>query len=201
MELSESFTKLVERIRAGDDGAATEVFRRFAGRLIGLARAELDTRIRRQEDPEDVVQSVYRSFFTRYRAGQFDFANWDELWSLLTVITVRKCMNRAEYYLAKCRNVGVEVAPQPTSDGTDVLDRVIDREPTPLEAVILADTMEQMMRGLEPDDRAIIELSLQGFSVPEIGARLGFAERTVRRVRERIKKRLQRMQTDDTHAP
>jgi len=201
MELSESFTKLVERIRVGDDGAATEVFRRFAGRLIGLARAELDTRIRRKEDPEDVVQSVYRSFFTRYRAGQFDFANWDELWSLLTVITVRKCMNRAEYYLAKCRDVGVEVAPQPTSDGTDVLDRVIDREPTPLEAVILADTMEQMMRGLEPDDRAIIELGLQGYSAPEIGARLGFAERTVRRVRERIKKRLQRMQTDDTHAP
>ena len=55
-----------------------------------------------------------------------------------------------------------------------------------------------MMRGLEPDDRSIIELSLQGYTAPEIGDRLGRAERTVRRVREHVKKRLQRMQAEET---
>jgi RNA polymerase sigma-70 factor (ECF subfamily) len=196
MEQHDSFIEVAELLRAGDQGAATEVFRRFAGRLIALARTELDTRLRRKEDPEDVVQSVYRSFFTRYHAGQFDFATWDALWSLLTVITVRKCMGRAEHYHAQRRSVAGEVDAESTSDAADGLAPAIDREPTPLEAAVLAETVEHMMRGLESDDRAIVELSLQGYTAPEIGARLGFAERTVRRVRERIKKRLQRMQAD-----
>jgi RNA polymerase sigma-70 factor (ECF subfamily) len=200
MEQQDSFTQLAERLRAGDDGAATEVFRRFAGRLIGLARTELDIRLRRKLDPEDVVQSVYRSFFTRYHAGQFDVANWDSLWSLLTRITVRKCLNRAEYYLARCRNAAAEVD-APWDDGAaSGLSEAIDREPTPLEAAVLAETVEQMMRGLEADDRSIIELSLQGYTAPQISAQLGRAERTVRRVREHIKKRLQRMQADEIPA-
>jgi RNA polymerase sigma-70 factor (ECF subfamily) len=197
----DSFVELAARLRAGDQGAATAVFRRFAGRLIALARAELDARLRRKLDPEDVVQSVYRSFFTRYQAGQFDFATWDELWSLLTVITVRKCLGRAEYYLTKCRNVAGEADAAAWGDAAAGLSEAIDREPTPLEAAVLAETVEQMMRGLEPNDRAIIELSLQGYTAAEISARVGHAERTVGRVRERIKKRLQRMQVVEAPGP
>ena len=201
MEPLDSFAELADRLRAGDQGAATEVFRRFAGRLIALAHAELDARLRCKLDPEDVVQSVYRSFFTRYRAGQFDFATWDALWSLLTVVTVRKCLNRAEYYLAKCRNVTSEVGAAAWDDAAAGLSEAIDREPTPLEAAVLAETVEQMMRGLEPDDRIIVELSLQGYTAAEISTRVGRAERTVGRVRERIKKRLQRMQEVEAPGP
>jgi DNA-directed RNA polymerase specialized sigma24 family protein len=49
-----------------DEQAARENFDRFARRLIGLARTRLDRRIRQKIDPEDVVQSVFRSFFTRH---------------------------------------------------------------------------------------------------------------------------------------
>jgi RNA polymerase sigma-70 factor, ECF subfamily len=201
MDQHDSFAELAVRLRAGDQGAATEVFRRFAGRLVSLAHTELDARLRRKEDPEDVVQSVYRSFFSRYHAGQFEFATWDALWSLLTVITVRKCLDRTDYYLAKCRTVAGEAAASARGDEASGLCEAVDREPTPLEAAVLTETIDRMMRGLEADDRTIIELSLQGYSVPEIGGRLGLAERTVRRVRERIKKRLQRMQDEETHGP
>ena len=74
----------------GDQGAAAEVFRRFAGRLIAWRGTKLDARICRKVDPEDIVQSVYRSFFSRHQAGRFDLATWDSLWSLLTVITVQE---------------------------------------------------------------------------------------------------------------
>jgi RNA polymerase sigma-70 factor, ECF subfamily len=197
----DSFAELDQRLREGDQGAATEVFRRFAGRLIAVARTELYARLRRKEDPEDVVQSVYRSFFARHRAGQFDLVSWRSLWGLLTVITVRKCLGRVRHYLAQRRNLAGESGVAYWVDATDDLESLaIDREPTPLEAAILVDTVEQMMRGLEPDDRAIIELSLQGYTVREIGERLGRSERTVRRVRERIEKRLHRMQADETCA-
>lgn len=201
MDPRDSFAELEVLLRAGDQGAATAVFRRFAGRLIALARTQLDARIRRKEDPEDVVQSVYRSFFTRQRDGQYDLANWDSLWSLLTVITVRKCRSRASYYLTGGRNVGVEVDTVPWSRAGDGSDEMIDREPTGIEVLILTETVERMMRGLESDDRAIIALSLQGYATPEISAQLGRAERTVRRVREHVKKRLQRMQVEEIPAP
>jgi RNA polymerase sigma-70 factor (ECF subfamily) len=201
MQPHDSFAELAARLRAGDQGAATQVFCRFAARLIALARTELDTRIRRKMDPEDIVQSVYRSFFTRHQAGQYDLANWDSLWSLLTLITVRKCRGRTEYYRAQCRSVAAEVDVATQGDLGEGWSEAIDREPTPLEAVVLAETVEEMMRGFESDDRAIIELSLQGYAAPEISARLGRAERTVRRVREHVKKRLQRMQGDEIATP
>jgi RNA polymerase sigma-70 factor (ECF subfamily) len=199
MEPDESFIQLEERLRNGDQGAATEVFRRFANRLIALAGKELDSRIQRKEDPEDVVQSVYRSFFTRHRNGQFDLANWDSLWSLLTVITVRKCRNRARHYGAERRKISGEIDVASWEDSAAGFGEAIDREPTPLEATILAETVEEMMRGLKPDERQIIELSLQEYTIREISARLGRAERTVQRVRDHIKKRLQRLQAVEPH--
>ena len=189
----DSFADLEGRLRIGDQGAATEVVRRFDGRLVALARAELDARLRRKEDPEDVVQSVYRSFFTRHRAGQFDLGNWGSLWGLLAVITVRKCLSRAEYYRAGRRDVAGEVNVASRREAASGFGEVIDREPTPMESAILAETIEGMMRGLGPDDRTIIELSLQGYSSTEIAARVGRCERTVRRARQHAEDRLHRM--------
>src|SRR5262245_63507372 len=100
---------LLERLRAGDEDAAAEVFNRFAHRLIALARKQLQQTIRSKEDPEDVVQSAYRSFFWRQREGQFHIDNWDDVWGILTVITVRKCGRRMSYFRAARRNVRREV--------------------------------------------------------------------------------------------
>src|SRR4051812_14113370 len=100
----ESFADLMARLRAGDQDAAARVYQHFARRLIGLARSRLDGLMRRKEDPEDVVQSVFRSFFARQAGGQFDLDDWNSLWSLLTVITLRKCGHRVEYFRAARRD-------------------------------------------------------------------------------------------------
>jgi hypothetical protein len=64
---------LVKRgIRSGDAGAAAPVFQRFAGRLIAPARSRLGDRLRAKVDPDDVVQSVYKSFFLRHANGELD---------------------------------------------------------------------------------------------------------------------------------
>jgi RNA polymerase sigma-70 factor, ECF subfamily len=195
----DSFALLEVKLRAGDQSAASAVFRRFADRLIALARSKLDARIRRKEDPEDVIQSVYGSFFRRYQAGTLDISTWDSLWSLLTVITVRKCLNRREYYLAQCRTLAGEIDAGSRQSAADGLNEAIDREPTPLEAAVFVETVEHLMHGLEDGDRTIVELSLQGFSPPIISAQLGLSERKVVRVRGRIKQRLRRMQADEIH--
>jgi RNA polymerase sigma-70 factor (ECF subfamily) len=49
-----------------------------------------------------------------------------------------------------------------------------------------------LLAGLDEDERGIVELSLQGHSTQEISDRLGHPERTVRRLRERVRQRLER---------
>ena len=75
------------------------------GDLIGLARVHLGGRLRRKVDPEDVVQSAYKSFLIRYGKADLSTEGWDGLWGLLTLITIRKCADRAHYHQADCRDL------------------------------------------------------------------------------------------------
>jgi RNA polymerase sigma-70 factor (ECF subfamily) len=74
--------------------------------------------------------------------------------------------------------------------------QVAGREPTPDEAVVLAETVEELLAGLSGDERAIVELSLQGYSAQEISQEVGRAERSVRRIREQVRKHLEQRQAE-----
>jgi RNA polymerase sigma-70 factor (ECF subfamily) len=197
MAADESFADLMARLKSGEDDAAREVFARFARRLVGLARSHLDARLARKVDPEDVVQSAYKSFFVRQRGGELEVGSWNGLWGLLTVITLRKCADKAAYFKAEKRDLTRE---EQTAGGDDEnrpapWQLVVDRDPKPEEAAVLAETVEALFPAApDPDERAVLELSLQGYGTPEIGEKLGRAERSVRRMRERIRARLERMQ-------
>jgi RNA polymerase sigma-70 factor (ECF subfamily) len=180
------------RLRARDDDAAREIFGRFSRQLIALARRQFGDALRHKVDPEDVVQSAYKSFFGRYGEGNLEVGTWDGLWGLLTVITVRKCSDRVAYHRAGRRDVEREAATAPGAEPGAALQEAFGREPTPLEAVVLSETVDQLLAGLDEDQRPILELSLQGYTTQEISERLGQPERTVRRLRERIRKRLER---------
>src|SRR4051794_6813774 len=80
MAASDSFTDVMARLRAGDEAAAREVFQRFVGKLIRLARRRFDATLRHKVDPEDVVQSAYKSFFVRYGEGKLTVQDWGNLW-------------------------------------------------------------------------------------------------------------------------
>jgi RNA polymerase sigma-70 factor (ECF subfamily) len=199
MAADDSFAELMGRLRSGEGEAAREVFVRFARRLIGLARQHLDARLAVKVDPEEVVQSAYKSFFLRHREGDLEVGNWDGLWGVLTLITLRKCADRAAYYRAEKRDVARETAAPRPDDSTPGMAEAfaLDREPLPDEAAVLAETVEALFRSVDdPDERAILELSLQGYTAAEISDRLGRAERSVRRLRERVRKRLERMQAE-----
>jgi RNA polymerase sigma-70 factor, ECF subfamily len=172
---------------------AGDAFDRFTRRLVGLARRQLGGLLRHKVDPEDVVQSVYKSFLLRYGAEMLAGEDEGGLWALLARITLRKCADRARYHRAECRDAAREAAgPDEGAAWPDVA----GREPTPDEAAALAETVERLFLGLDADERAILELSLQGHSTQEISERLGRAERSVRRVRERARALLERMRDE-----
>jgi RNA polymerase sigma-70 factor (ECF subfamily) len=184
------------RLRAGDEAAATRVFDRFAQRLIALARSRLDARLRQKVDPEDVLQSVYNSFFQRQARGQLDPKDWESLWSLLTVITVRKCSRWRDHFRTQGRDVAAEVPAGPAGE-SGVFWEAVAGEPGPEEAAILTETVEQVLHGLDERDRRLVVLCLQGHSQVEVSAELGCTERTVQRVLRRVRRRLQRLREAD----
>jgi RNA polymerase sigma-70 factor (ECF subfamily) len=196
MPADDEFSALMARLRCGEDAAAREVFERFAGRLIALTRRQFNQLLARKVDPEDVVQSAFKSFFVRHRAGTLEVGDGGGLWNLLTLITLRKCADRAAFFRADRRDAAREVTG--TAGGRpDPGPLALDREPRPEEAAILAETVEHLFQDLSAHERPILELSLQGYTAPEISVQLGRAERSVRRLRERIRKRLQRLQAAD----
>jgi RNA polymerase sigma factor (sigma-70 family) len=166
-------------------------FERFSRRLIGLARVHLHGQLQHKVDPEDVVQSAYKSLLVRYGDGALAAEGWEELWGLLSLITIRKCADRARYYQADCRDLkretGAVVSPHSTAAGLEAA----GREPTPDEAAALAETVADLLQQLNGDERKIVELSLQGFSAQEISEQTGRAERSVRRLREHVRKQLE----------
>src|SRR5262245_10647873 len=193
--MSDSFAKWLSELQAGDDAAARELFGRFTHQLITLALRHIDAGLRHKVDPEDVVQSAYKSFFVRYGTGKLNVVNWNSLWGLLTLITTRKCAERAAYHRAGRRDAAREVSP-PGGDEQAPWLEPFGREPTPLEAAVLTETVEQLLAGLDEEERPILELSLQGYTTREISERLGRAERTVRLLREGVRHRLERMQRE-----
>jgi RNA polymerase sigma-70 factor (ECF subfamily) len=189
---NDSFAEFLARLRAGDSAAPRELFRRFTRQLVALARSRFAPPIRHKVDPEDVVQSAYKSFFRRYGDGDLELGGWNSLWGLLTVITLRKCAERAAYHRAGRRDAAREAPGPPGGDEGAPWPEALSREPTPDEAALLSEAVEQLLAGLDKDEQPIVELSLLGCTTSEISRRLGCPERTVRRVRERVRRRLER---------
>lgn len=174
--------EFLERLREGDSLMARTVFRRYARRLIELAEAHLSARLRTKEGPEDVVQSVFRSFFMRIGTSDWHFADWNGLWELLAVLTVRKCADRATFYSAARRNRDRE-------DG-DASTEAITKDPSPDEVAELCDLLSALLDSFEPRGKSILELVMQGHTAGEVAEKMACSERTVYRTLERARARL-----------
>jgi RNA polymerase sigma-70 factor (ECF subfamily) len=197
----DSFVDVMARLQAGDPAAAEAVFTRFARRLVGLARERLDARLRGKVDPDDVLQSVYRTFFRRHAAGEFVLGGWDGLWALLTVLTVRKCGRWQRHFQTRGRDVRQEVELAPAGEEERLSPEHFNREPEPEEAAELADLIESMQRGLMPRDREIVALRLQDYNAAEIATQLGLPERTIHRVLDRVRERLRQLYDEPPQSP
>jgi RNA polymerase sigma-70 factor (ECF subfamily) len=175
------FSHLAQALQHGDQDAARLVFDRFADQLIRLAAAHLPPALRGKTDPESAVQSAFKSFFAHHAEGAYHLTDWDGLWGLLTVITIRKCGHRLDRFNARKRAVAREQSLAGPDDDSGAPELPAPA-PSPLEAVLLRETVEQLFARLKPRDHEVILLRLKGYEVREIAERLGQSERGVARV-------------------
>src|SRR5262249_18465874 len=87
-----------------------------------------------------------------------------------------KCAQRVAYHRAECRDPAREVSAPPGEEGAAWLEP-LGREPTPLEAVELSETVDRLLAGLDEDERPGLGLGLQGSTTRESSARPGRTHR------------------------
>ena len=191
MNAEPRLTELLPLLPAGDDQAARAVFDRYSERLVRLANQHLSRKLAGRVDGEDVVQSVFRTFFRRGTEGEFHIDSSAQLWQLLVTITILKARAKARHHTADKRDAGAERAVEvggafdPTS-----------REPGPGDAVELIDQIDVLLRDLPPLYGEMLGLRLQGRNITDVADELKVSRQTVHRAMNLLQERLTRMQSE-----
>src|SRR5687768_8087141 len=86
-EFHAAFIAFAERLRSGEDEAARELLDRYSAQLVALARRRLGARLALKVDADDVLQSVFRTFFRRLGVGHLVLRDWASLTGLLSLLT------------------------------------------------------------------------------------------------------------------
>lgn len=193
----ENSVDLLARWKDGDESAATELFDRYVNRLVGLARSRLSERMKRRVEPEDIVQSAYRSFFRKAGDDRYTLEKSGDLWKLMAAITVSKVRGQVEFHTAKKRHVYDEASIGANDSGYRVAPTAVTHDPTPDDAAQVVEELQNVLEKLDPLQRQILELALQNKSVDEISPLVERSERTVRRTLQQVREHLeQRLLTE-----
>lgn len=175
--------ELVAAYRAGSESAARELFDRYCEKLLQLARRRIGQRMASRLDPEDAVQSAFRTFFARVKTNQFSFRGESDLFKLLVRLTVNKTLRQIAHHRAAKRNPGKETGQGPDDEG--LLDQLVDTDPRPEVQVAVLEEFSRFVGQLPEFDRKVLELKFEGHTTAEIAEKLGSYERKIRRVFER----------------
>lgn len=181
---------LIERWRNGDAQAAVEIVHLYTKRLLALVRSRLSTKLAGRVDPEDVLQSAFRSFFRTGADSAARALPGDDLWQLLAAITIRKVYRQVERHIdAERRSVNRETCP----GGLDGIPfDAVASGPSPEDEVIVVDELRHVMEQMSPGHRRMVELTLQGHNTDQVAAMTRRSDRLVRLVLEQFREHLQK---------
>jgi RNA polymerase sigma factor (sigma-70 family) len=161
------FQELLERVRAGDDAATSELFHRYEGDVKRVVRAMMRVEwIRRGADPSDIYQSVMASFFIRAALGQYEISSPSQLLALLKRIAKNKVADVAR---SPDRRMSVVSVSGPDRVGIEP----VDPEKGPASQIMWKDLFQKVRDRFTDDERRVSDLRMNGGSWQEVGAELG----------------------------
>lgn len=188
--MDESFSEisdgsLLRRYKSGDQAAATRLYLKYAHRLHGLAVAQTGQDLKTRIEPEDIVQSVFRTFFRRAKDGHYQVPDGEELWKLFLVIGLHKIRDAASYHRAEKRNV------QKTLSLSDNDQDFAATAPDQLAENTLQIVIDELLQSLNSSQKEIVMLRLEGMTVDDIAESTQRSRRTVERTLQKFRELLQ----------
>ncbi len=183
---------LVDRYRLGDEDAAPILFGRYVQRLFELVRSNSSPGLAHRFGSEDVVQSVLGSLFSALKEDRVKLERSGDLWAWLFKVTFHKLKGREAYHLADKRSVKREVGiPIADASGDHPALDFWSREPSVEDLTAIADELDFLFGPIGAPLRRVLDLRLQGFTLEEIGERLGVSHTTVSRHLKTIGRRFE----------
>jgi DNA-directed RNA polymerase specialized sigma24 family protein len=189
MSSTHSVTRWLGRLKAGDQGAAQQLWARYFEQLVRVARARLAGARRRVADEEDVALGALDSFCRAAAQGRFpDLHDRHGLWPLLVAITTQKAIKQVQHERRQKRGGGAvrggSALGGPGGDPNEPggWEQVLGREPSPAFACQVADECRRLLDQLQEEPlRSVALWKMEGYTNAEIAAKLGCIERTVER--------------------
>jgi RNA polymerase sigma-70 factor (ECF subfamily) len=180
--MNEPSDTLLARLVQGDEQAAEEVFHRYGPYLRKVVRRQLPDEMRAKFDSIDVVQTVWLDVLRglRHAGWQFDSA------AQLKAFLVKATRNR---FIDACRQNRLAAAHEqtlPESSGVEP----VSPGPRPSQEAHARELWEQMLSLCPPEHHELLRLKREGLGAPEIAARTGLHEDSVRRALRQLARQM-----------
>jgi RNA polymerase sigma factor (sigma-70 family) len=175
---NDEFQRLWNALHSGDSAEFQQLVGDCTPHLLKVIRRRLDRRMRARFDSIDFTQAVWLSFVAQAeRLPEFQDAN--ELRKYLGEMAKNKVIDEVRRQLGgQQRDITRELPLSPS--GADRPMHAV--RSTPSQFAMADERLERLKSGKPPAHQQIIQLKLEGESVPNIAQAVGLSERQVRRV-------------------
>ena len=208
MSKSTHVSHWIDLVKAGDSMAANRIWQHYFSRLVRAVRARLDGQNRAISDEEDIVLSVFESFYDAAENGRFpDLSDRHDLWQLLMRMAARKVVDKRRHDRRQRRggNVQVHSLDVDTENHAENDGKVIEAigsEPSPEMVLMMQETVEQLFSHLGVGQlRDLAGAKLEGYTDAELAQRFGCSERTIERRLNLIREKCQQELLDPNEHP
>jgi RNA polymerase sigma-70 factor (ECF subfamily) len=189
--------RLIERARAGDAQALSEIFTRHRGRLRRMVEMRLDWRLQARLDASDVIQDAYLDVMARLDDYLRDPRLPLFLW--LRLVVGERLLRLHRHHLGtQQRDAGREVTlfqgMLPAASSAALAAQLLGRHTSPSQAAVRAERilrLQEALNTLDPLDREILSLrNFEELTAAEAAQVLGIEESAAAKRYIRALKRL-----------
>ena len=183
-----TFSQLIENLEDQQDWAVQELVDRYGSHILRVVRRHLGQKLRIRFDSEDFLQAVWATLFVKPSAFAH-IENEAQLKAFLTQIAFHKVIDerRANTQTQK-RDLNREFS----LNGMDSqAQQPRNADATPSQHLMADEELQKIQAELPQKLQWMIDCRLQGMTFHAIAEQGGVHERTVRRVFERVRRRIE----------
>lgn len=187
MNDTHDFDLLLEAARSGDETAMQRLIQQYEPELRIVARNRLGPALRPHLDTIDLVQSVHRSLMIGLRGARFDISSPEKLIALAVTIVQRKA---AKHWRRLKRQQRLSGGDEAHDDLVDTMLSLRNEREDPTDDIATRELISQWLAKVDPIERKLIELRIEGYSTVEIAQTLDLDPDVLRVKLSRLRKRM-----------